>query len=208
MTPQEYAYWERIYRTTEYVYGTEPNRYLLAQRHRLRHGMKALSLGDGEGRNGVWLAAQGLKTTSLDLSPSAVAKAKRLASLKQVSLHHECCDALQWHWPVESFDIVVSLYFHLSHDHRRMVHRKIVDALRPGGLLVLAGFHVAHAAASSGNHDAFYTAELLEADFYDLAILENLEGPVCLDEGFMHQGSAPVVRLLAQKPLVAAEVPF
>lgn len=88
------------------------------------------------------------------------------------------------------------------------MHRKIVDALRPGGLLVLAGFHVAHAAASSGNHDGFYTAELLEGDFYDLTILENLEGLVCLDEGFMHQGSAPVVRLLAQKPLAAAEVPF
>lgn len=208
MTPQEYAYWERLYSSPEYVYGTGPDRYLLGQRHRLRPGMEALALGDGEGRNGVWLAAQGLNTTSLDISPSAVAKAKRLASLKHVSLHHECCDALQWHWPIESFDIVVSLYLHLSHDHRRIVHRKIVDALKPGGLLVLGGFHVAHASATSGTHDAFYTAELLKEDFCDLAILENTEELVCLDEGFMHQGSAPVVRLLAQKRPAVVGVPF
>ena len=55
------VYWERIYSNPAYVYGTSPNRYLVAQQPRLKPGMQALAIGDGEGRNGVWLARQGLK---------------------------------------------------------------------------------------------------------------------------------------------------
>ena len=52
--------WEGRYAPESYLFGTAPNAFLVAQKARLpKHG-RALSVADGEGRNGVWLAEQGL----------------------------------------------------------------------------------------------------------------------------------------------------
>ncbi len=58
-------FWNERYAEPGYGYGTAPNQYLVEQQHRLHHGMKALAVGDGEGRNGVWLASsrvRGIRT--------------------------------------------------------------------------------------------------------------------------------------------------
>jgi hypothetical protein len=47
--------------------------------------------------------------------------------------------------------------------------------------------------------DIFYTTSMLDEDFRRCCILELLEGDVLLEEGYMHQGQAAVVRLLARK---------
>ena len=65
----------------------QPNAFLAAPHDRLVAGMRALVPGDGEGRNRVWLAAQGLKVDTLDLSAHGVAKAKRLAAERGVSIN-------------------------------------------------------------------------------------------------------------------------
>ncbi len=193
------VYWEKLYNNPAYIYGTNPNRYLLAQQPRLKSGMQALAIGDGEGRNGVWLARQGLSTTSLDSSPTAIEKAKRLAALNQVSLQHECCDLFRWRWPHDHFDVVAAIYLHLQPEKRAIVHGNIAACLKSGGLLILEAFHCTHAGASAALASTFYTQSLLQRDFCSLTILENAEETVCLDEGPMHQGSARVVRFLAQK---------
>ena len=41
-------------------------RFSRAQAHRLRARRTALSVADGEGRNGVWLAEQGLDVITID----------------------------------------------------------------------------------------------------------------------------------------------
>ena len=46
-------FWDSLYADEAYVYGTEPNAFLLSQRHRLRPGQTVLAMADGEGRNGV-----------------------------------------------------------------------------------------------------------------------------------------------------------
>ena len=51
--------WNGRYSAPAYVFGTEPNAFLASQAPRLKPGMQALSIADGEGRNGVWLASQG-----------------------------------------------------------------------------------------------------------------------------------------------------
>jgi len=197
-------YWDRLYQTTEYVYGTEPNRYLLEQASLLHPGMKALAVGDGEGRNGVWLAEQGLMVVSAERSPWAIEKGKRLASLRNVELRFQYGDLLHWNWPRYEFDLVVALFFHLGKLERRKTHRSFVDCLKPGGLLILEAFRRSRLTPSTGEacqDDALFTAPLLRRDFHDLEFLELLEGIVALNEGRMHQGSAGVVRLLARKPL-------
>lgn len=71
--------WNERFSSKDYLFGTAPNAFLTQQRHLLPPGGKALAVTDGEGRNGVWLAEQGLDVLSIDFSPVALEKAQRLA---------------------------------------------------------------------------------------------------------------------------------
>lgn len=106
------SFWDRRYDVPEYVYGTEPNAFLVSKQHLLRPGMTALAVADGEGRNGVWLAEQGLDVLAVDGSPVAVEKARRLARARGVTLRTEVADLLDWAWPAGAFDLVVAIFIH------------------------------------------------------------------------------------------------
>jgi hypothetical protein len=58
-------FWDDRYDDSGYAYGTTPNQFLTEQQHRLKPGVKTLVVGDGEGRNGVWLATQWLDILSM-----------------------------------------------------------------------------------------------------------------------------------------------
>ena len=92
----EFARWETRFAGPEYVFGTAPNEFLRAQAHLLPARGKALAVADGEGRNGVWLAEQGLDVLSVDFSPTAQAKAKALAKARGVALRTEEVDLVTW----------------------------------------------------------------------------------------------------------------
>ena len=77
--PQQTERWNQRFSGDDYHFGTEPNAFLASQAPRLRPGMSALSVADGEGRNSVWLARHGLRVTAFDISPVGVDKARRLA---------------------------------------------------------------------------------------------------------------------------------
>lgn len=79
-------FWDERYAGEAFAFGEAPNAFLAGHAHRLAAGMRALVPGDGEGRNGVWLAQQGLAVTTLDLSPVGVEKAKRLAAARGVTI--------------------------------------------------------------------------------------------------------------------------
>jgi len=197
-------YWDELYRRNEYVYGTEPNRYLVEKASQLRPGMKALVVGDGEGRNGVWLASRGLVVVSVERSCCGVEKARRLAHEKEVELEFECSDLLQWTWPREEFDIAVAVYLHLGEMERGTIHRHMENCLKPGGLLLLEAFRRSRSIEPGdgiAQQYALYTTGLLRRDFCDFEFIELLEGTVALNEGAMHQGQAEIVRLFARKKM-------
>jgi 2-polyprenyl-3-methyl-5-hydroxy-6-metoxy-1,4-benzoquinol methylase len=79
--PQEM--WDKRFATPEYLFGEEPNAFLASQAHRFRPG-HALAIADGEGRNSVWLARQGLIVDAFDFSPPAISKAQALAAKQGV----------------------------------------------------------------------------------------------------------------------------
>src|SRR3990170_3388209 len=102
----EFERWEGRFSAAGYVFGTAPNAFLKSQAHLLKPGQKALALADGEGRNGVWLAEQGLDVLAVDFSPKALAKAQALAKERGVNLRTELADLATWAWPAESFDVI------------------------------------------------------------------------------------------------------
>src|SRR5215472_16564717 len=82
----EYARWQARFASADYAFGKEPNYFLKSCRTLLPPRGRALAIADGEGRNGVWLAQQGLAVVSLDFSPAAQNKARALAAERGVQL--------------------------------------------------------------------------------------------------------------------------
>jgi SAM-dependent methyltransferase len=197
------SFWDRRYDSPDYVYGTEPNRFLVSQQHRLKPGMRALAVADGEGRNGVWLAQQGLDVLAVDGSPVAIEKARRLAQARRVSLRFEVADLLAWTWPRAEFDLVVAIFIHFRPRDRARMHAAMAQAVKPGGLLIMECFTTTQLEYGTGGpplREMLYTAEMLRADFHGMKILELEETVTELHEGLYHRGPAAVVRLVARRP--------
>ena len=194
--------WDERYASGGFQFGEAPNRYLEELRPWLAPGMRALALGDGEGRNGAWLAGQGLVVTSLDWSPVGMAKAERLAEARGVTMRTVVADAAAWAYPETGFDLVAWIYLHLPPADRAAAARGVLRSLAPGGLLVLECFTPAQQGRRSGGPkipELLWSRAIVEELFGELEVLELLEGTVQLDEGPRHQGPAEVVRALLRK---------
>ena len=88
----EYERWQDRFSGQDYAFGKEPNYFLKSCKQLLPRSGRALAVADGEGRNGGWLAEQGLDVLSIDFSPLAQAKARTLAIEMRVSVnpdHHQ-----------------------------------------------------------------------------------------------------------------------
>lgn len=197
------AFWDDKFAGPAFAYGTEPNAFLVSQRHRLERGMEVLSVADGEGRNGVWLAQQGLRVTTVDGSPVAVQKALKLALDRRVNIRAQVADLTDWIWPVSVFDAVAAIYIHFPPEVRRSMHHAMHAALKPGGLLVMEVFHPDQLGRGSGGppvREMLYDAATLAEDFKGMEILLLEEVETELDEGALHRGAASVTRLVARRP--------
>ena len=200
------AMWDERYRPATYAYGLAPNAFLASQAHRFAPNMRALIPGDGEGRNGVWLAAQGLEVDTHDLSAFGVAKARKLADERGVSINAIQADVLTWDWPEARYDLIALIYLHLTEPGRRFVHAKALKALKVGGLIVLEAFRPEqlerHAAGTRGgprDKALLYSVEALREDFAagDILLMEAAEAR--MDEGHLHVGESAVVRALVRR---------
>jgi SAM-dependent methyltransferase len=198
------AFWDSRYAGAPYAYGEAPNAFLASLP--FTAGARALVPGDGEGRNGVFLAERGLKVETLDLSGEGVAKARRLALARGVVVDARQADVLAWDWPVAAYDVIALIYLHLPAPQRRLVHSRALAALKPGGRIVLEAFTPAHllkqaegARGGPREEGLLYSATDLRGDFAgaEIEVLEEVE--VELKEGALHGGASAVVRLVAKR---------
>ena len=199
-------FWDRRYQESDYAYGTEANQFLVEQQHRFKPDMKTLVVGDGEGRNGVWLATQGLEVLSVDLSPVGLKKAEALANKHQVKIKTECADLTSWQWSKATYDLVVSIYVHFNPKVRQRMHHSMLEALKPGGLVILEAFNPKQlqyqTKYNSGGPkipEMLYEPEMLRQDFTGGKIIELTETIAELGEGQYHQGKASIIRLIVQR---------
>lgn len=195
------AKWQARYRERTMLFGRGPNEFLLAQSYRLRPGMRALCPGEGEGRNAVWLAGQGLDVTAVDFAPIALERAQANAAAAGVAITTIEADLARWQWPEAAFDLVLLTFVQLGGDERAPVHQGAARALAPGGLLLLEAFARGERFdCGPPNDEARYDAAMLAADFAALEVQELLAGTTLLAEGSGHRGRANVVRLVARRP--------
>jgi SAM-dependent methyltransferase len=195
--------WQERYATDEYRFGTAPNAFLASQAKLLPKSGKALAVADGEGRNGVFLAEHGLDVLSLDFSPNAQAKARKLAAARGVTISVEQADVINWSYPPDAFDVVAAIFFQFAAPpDRDRIFAGIKRTLKRGGLLLLEGYgpkQLEYKTGGPGILENLYTREILEAAFGDFASLDIREYDAELHEGAGHGGMSALVDLVAVK---------
>jgi SAM-dependent methyltransferase len=202
-TATEFERWEARFAAPEYVFGTEPNAFLKSQAEMLPKTGKALTIADGEGRNGVWLAGQGLDVLSVDFSPTALAKATSLARERGVSLHILQADIIAWEWPDAEFDVVVGIFFQfVGPAERAGIFAGMRKALKPGGLLLIEGYgpkQLEYKTGGPSELENLYTEALLRKEFAAFSELTIRSYDSVMSEGTRHVGMAALVDLVARK---------
>jgi SAM-dependent methyltransferase len=134
------AEWDARYQERDgAMWSGRPNGRLVAEVADLTPG-RALDVGCGEGADAIWLAQQGWTVTAIDISEVAVRRAEEAAERAGVTVEWVCGDALQMPVPAGSFDLVSLQYPALPKAAGERAVRVLLDAVRPGGLL-LAVYH-------------------------------------------------------------------
>lgn len=200
----EYERWETRYATSEYAFGKSPNYFLQSCKRFLPPTGRALAVADGEGRNGVWLAEQGLDVLSIDFSPTAQRKAKALAAERDVKVSFQLVDVHGWTYPSATFDVVAEIFTQFSTPAERALKwAGMQKALRPGGLLIIQGYTPKQLEYSTGGPkeiENLYTRGMLEQAFGSFRELSIAEEEREIREGTSHGGMSAVINLTARKP--------
>ncbi|MDO8901216.1 MAG: class I SAM-dependent methyltransferase [Phenylobacterium sp.] len=198
------SFWDERYQGETYLFGEAPNAFLARQAHRLAPGQSALAVADGEGRNGVWLAQQGLSVLSVDGSAVAQVKAARLAASRGVSLDLQQVDLAAWPWPQGQFDLVAAIFIQFAGPELRTeIFENMKRALKPGGLILLEGYRpeqIAYGTGGPRTPENLYTEEMLREAFADVEILELAAYDAAIEEGAGHSGPSALIDLVARKP--------
>jgi len=196
------AFFDERFNTKEFFYGTTPNDYLYEKSLALTPQSKILSLGEGEGRNALFLAKQGHQVIAIDESEVGLQKAKKLLNENQLDLETICTDIAQFEFPKNHYDAIISIWFHLPKELRKVIHQKCIDSLKPNGIFILEAYTPKQLENNSGgpkNIDMLMDPKDLILELNGLRLIELNELNREIHEGVGHNGLSAVVQILGQK---------
>lgn len=195
--------WDERYGKEGYVFGSEPNAWLVSQAHRLKPGMRVLLPADGEGRNSVWCAENGMAVEAFDLSPVGVEKAARFARERGVQVRYAVASVEDWDWLEAAYDAVILIFVNFATPAmRERLFSRCIRALKPGGLLLLQGYaerQLAYGTGGPPSAEKLYNLTMLKEAFAGLDVLEMTDEDVELAEGNAHCGLSALISVVAQK---------
>lgn len=193
--------WDERYAGSDYVYGKEPNLFLKEKYNLIPKG-RVLSLAEGEGRNGVFLAGEGYQVTGVDSSKVGLAKAERLAEETGVSIETVYSDLSDYDMGRGKWEGIVSIFCHLPPDLRKSLCRRVVEALKPGGVFLMEAFtkdQLKYKTGGPKNIDLLYDLEELKIDLAPLEFETARKIVRDVEEGTHHNGCASVVQIVGVK---------
>ena len=183
--------WDEVYAKGERQFYKGPNAFLM-EVVRGRTPGRALEIGMGQGRNAFWLAAQGWDVTGVESSAEALRQARESGpGITMVESSIEAFDI-----GVACWDLIACIYVHgvtLRNAPR------IIEGLKPGGILVVEGFHrdvMQHGAKTLDGKPLGFQTNALLRHFLGLRI-ERYEDTFGF--GDWQNRDMPVVRMLARK---------
>ncbi len=195
--------WDKRYAEPGYLFGTEPAAFLARESGVIAPGARVLCLADGEGRNSVWLAGQGLRVVAMEASVVALGKARDLAAERGVAVDFRQSSVEDWDWSLP-FDAVVGVFIQFAPPAlRAVIHAGIAKAVVPGGLVLLHGYAPRQIGYGTGGPpvvENLYTLEALRADFPGWTVLRAEDYDADLSEGTRHVGKSALIDFIARKP--------
>jgi SAM-dependent methyltransferase len=195
--------WNQRYGEPAFAYGSEPNDFLAANAERyLPPQGEILCLAEGEGRNAVFLARRGFRVTGVDSSAVGLAKARTLAEQHGVKIRTIVADLGEFDLGIERWDGIVSIWCHTPSELRGRLHRSVVAALRPGGVLLLEAYTPEQLEYKTGGPPAADLTMTLAAVRTELAGLDFLDAEErfrVVHEGKYHDGMSAVLQVVARK---------
>lgn len=194
--------WDERYRQPGFFYGTDPNDFLVEAAPFIPAG-PVLELAAGEGRNGVWLAQRGHRTTLVDSSTIGLEKALALAAQRGVDITTIAADLADYAIAPGAWSGIVMIFAHLPAPLRKDVLARVVTGLAPGGALVLEAYTPAQLAFGTGgpkDPTLLMTLAGLRDELAGLTLEIGRELERDVLEGDHHFGRSAVVQILARKP--------
>ncbi len=191
--------WNERYSSEKYAFGKEPNDFLVEKSTYLSRG-RTLCLGEGEGRNAVWLAQQGHEVTAVDASDVGLEKAVKLADMRGVSITAVHADLAEFVIKRGSWDNIVSIYCHLPPALRKEVHHQCVDGLCSSGAMLLEAYtpeQLQYKTGGPSKVEMMMDTESLKKELKGLEFRHLKELTREVQEGEFHNGTGSVVQMLA-----------
>jgi SAM-dependent methyltransferase len=188
---QERKGYDEIYSSKRDLFNAEPNAFMVRMVTGRKPG-RALDVAMGQGRNALWLASQGWTVTGFDISPVAIDEARQEAGTRGLQLETSVIPYEQFDWGKEKWDLIVFSYF-----FPQAALPKIWDSLKPGGLILVEGFHIDTARVrplGGGYHDNEHFHVLKD---YRILVYEDVQDRQ--DWGRPYGATNRLVRVLAQK---------
>ncbi len=195
-------FWNERYGAARYYYGTGPNDFLREHCNAIRAGGEVLCLGEGEGRNAVYLAEQGFRVVAVDQSEVGLSKAEQLATDRHVRIETVVADLDGYRIDPERWDGIVSIWCHLPATLRAAVHGQVVAGLKAGGVFLLEAYTPAQLAYGTGGPrtaDLLPTLAGLRQELAALELVRALELERVVHEGEGHTGPSAVVQVVARR---------
>jgi len=197
-------FWNGRFASASYVFGTRPAAFLADNADHIPPRSRVLVPADGEGRNSVFLAEMGHRVVATDIAEQGIAKARKLAEARRVSVEFRQVDLQGWQWPDAEFHAVVAVFIQFAPPALRdEIFAGMKRAVRPGGVVLLHGYTPKQLEYRTGGPQAveqLYTEKLLQDAFADweLVRLEAYERE--LDEGEGHKGCSAIIDMIARRP--------
>jgi SAM-dependent methyltransferase len=192
--------WNERYGKAGYAYGTEPNDFLVSVAPEIPRG-KVLCIGEGEGRNAVYLASLGHEVVAVDQSDVGLAKAEKLAAERGVKIQTIVADLADFDIAPRSWQAVVSIFCHLPSALWARVNKAAIAGLAPGGVFVLEAYTPDQLRFGTGGPP---NADMLVSLQYAKATLTGIRWKIAREverdvhEGEHHSGRAAVVQLFGE----------
>ncbi|MGM9928358.1 MAG: class I SAM-dependent methyltransferase [Bacillus sp. (in: firmicutes)] len=196
--------WNVRFQNKHYVYGTQPNKFLVEMQNKFRFSGDVLAIAEGEGRNAVFMAEHGMNVTAWDYAESGLAKTNKLANSRGVTVKTELIDLNEASWEKDHYNQVVCIFGHYAKELRHKTFEGIKETVKPGGYFITEVYSLYQIPYKSGgpqNIELLYTPEEFLEIFSDWQIVHFFMGEVVRNEGSLHNGLSHVIQFVGRKPV-------
>ncbi|MGG3891529.1 class I SAM-dependent methyltransferase [Metabacillus fastidiosus] len=194
--------WDTRFQNETFVYGTEPNIFLAEIQKNLQLAGDALAIAEGEGRNSVFLAEQGMDVTAWDYAKSGLNKTEKLAKQRGVTVRTELVDLNEAKWEKERWDEIVCVFGHFPKKLRTKTLQGVKEAVKQGGYFiteVYSTYQIPYKSGGPQDVELLYSPDEFLQTFSDWRIVHFFIGEVTRHEGELHNGLSHVIQFVGQK---------